>query len=132
VIPALIRKAVDKRDPFEVWGSADVTRDVVYADDFAEAVALALHKPDLGFDVFNIGSGRPEKVGDLVGWILAAADHKPRDVVYASDRPVTVRSRAFDTRRSRDVLGWTPRKGVEEGIRETVAWWRENRKGWKR
>jgi len=132
VIPALVRKAVDGQDPFEVWGSADVTRDVVYAADFAEAVALLLEKPGLTFDVFNIGSGRPVRVGDLVAWILAAAGHRPKEIRYASDRPVTVRSRAFDTTRSRAVLGWTPRQGVEEGIRETVAWWRQNRKGWKR
>jgi len=132
VIPALIRKAVDRQDPFEVWGSADVTRDVVYAGDFAQAIALMLEKKDLTFDVFNIGSGLPVKVGDLVAWILSAADHRPKNITYAADRPVSVRFRAFDTQHSRDVLGWTPAQGVPAGIRETVAWWRANRKGWQR
>ena len=35
-IPALIRKAVDRQDPFEVWGAPGVTRDVIYSEDFAE------------------------------------------------------------------------------------------------
>ncbi|MGZ6210739.1 MAG: NAD-dependent epimerase/dehydratase family protein, partial [Syntrophales bacterium] len=39
-VPALIRKAVDRMDPFEIWGSPDVARDIIYGDDFAEAVAL--------------------------------------------------------------------------------------------
>jgi GDP-L-fucose synthase len=128
----LIRKAVDRQDPFEVWGSADVTRDVVYAGDFAQAIALMLEKRDLTFDVFNIGSGLPVKVGDLVAWILSAAGHQPKNITYAADRPVSVRFRAFDTQHSRDVLGWTPAQGVPGGIRETVAWWQVNRKGWKR
>ncbi len=132
VIPALIRKAVDRQDPFEVWGSDDVTRDVVYAADFAQAVVLMLEKPDLKFGVFNIGTGRQVKVGDLVGWVLSAADHEPKKITYGAGRAAAVRFRAFDTQRARDVLGWTPQRGVEEGIRETVAWWRANRKGWQR
>ncbi len=132
VIPALIRKAVDGQDPFEVWGSADVTRDVIYAGDFAQAVALMLEKQDLKFDTFNIGSGRQVKVGDLVGWILSAAGHEPSKITYVTDRPAAVRFRAFDTQRARALLGWTPQRGVEEGIRETVAWWRLNRRGWQR
>jgi len=132
VIPALIRKAVERQDPFEVWGSSDVTRDVVYAAGFADAVALMLKKADLKFDTFNIVSGRSVAVGDIVGWVLAAAGHEPKKIAYRTDRPAAVRSRAFDTQRARTLLGWAPQKGVEEGIRATVAWWRANRKGWKR
>ncbi|MGE5280589.1 MAG: NAD-dependent epimerase/dehydratase family protein [Deltaproteobacteria bacterium] len=132
VIPALIRKAVDRQDPFEVWGSPEVTRDVVYAGDFAQAVAAILEKRDLKFDVFNVGSGAPVKVGDIVQWVLAAADHRPKEIRYGSANPAAARFRAFDTRHIREVLGWVPRTGIEEGIRQTVAWWRRNRKGWKR
>jgi len=132
VIPALVRKAVDRQDPFEVWGSQDVTRDVVYAADFAEALALMLEKEDLKYDVFNIGSGRQVKVGDLVGWVLSAADHRPQKITYGTGCEAAVKFRAFDTERARTVLGWTPRRGIEEGIRETVAWWRANKRGWQR
>lgn len=131
-IPAIIRRAVDRQDPFEVWGSPDVTRDVLPAEDFGRAIGLMLEDPRIGFDVFNIGSGVATTVGDVVAWALASADHCPKEIRYLSDKPMMVRSRLFDTTRAWKVLGWTPSLSVEEGIRRTVAWWRDNRRTWRR
>lgn len=129
-IPALIRKAVDGIDPFEVWGSPHVTRDVIYADDFARAVIMLLEREDIRFDVFNIGSGVKTTVGDVVGWALKAADHVPSRIVYNDDRPSTVPFRALDCSKAREVLGWTPEYTVEQGIKNTITWWKENKDRW--
>ncbi|UCF16776.1 MAG: NAD(P)-dependent oxidoreductase, partial [Phycisphaerales bacterium] len=86
-IPALIRKAVEKHDPFEVWGSPDVTRDVIYSEDFAGAIVAMLSNDRIIFDVFNVGSGVKTKVADVVDWALKYAEHKPSSVQYRSDRP---------------------------------------------
>jgi len=131
-IPALVRKAVDKMDPFEVWGSADVARDVIYADDFASAVVAMMNAAEIRFDVFNVGSGKTVTVGDAVTWVLAAARHAPRRITYRDDKPVTIRSRILDITKAMKLLGWKPEVGPREGIAKTVAWWQENRRHWKR
>lgn len=129
-IPAIIRKAVDKMDPFEVWGSADVVRDVVYCEDFAEAIVSLLNREKIEFDVFNIGSGIKTTVGNVVAWALEAADHKPAKVVYDANKPTTIKFRALDISRIKKVIGWSPRHSAWEGIRKTTQWWVENKGEW--
>ncbi len=132
VIPALIKKAVDRMDPFEVWGDPSVTRDVIYADDFAEAIVKMAACEQDAFEVFNVGSGEPTTVGQIVGWALKAARHEPRVVTYRQDRPTTMRYRALDCSKIRAALDWAPRHTIEEGIRKTTEWWIENKAWWNR
>lgn len=131
-IPAIIRKAVDKMDPFEVWGNAGVTRDVIYSSDFARAILLMLDNEDISFDVFNVGSGMPTKVGDVVHWALNYSGHSPSKVEYISDRPVTINFRGLDCSKLQEMLGWEPLVSTEEGIKETTQWWIKNRSWWKK
>jgi GDP-L-fucose synthase len=131
-IPALIRKAVDKDDPFEVWGSPDVTRDVIYSEDFAGAIAAMLSNDKVVFDVFNVGSGVGTTVADVVNWALKYAEHKPSSVQYRSDRPSTLKFRGLDCSKSRELLGWRPCYCIEDGISKTTEWWIENRNWWQK
>lgn len=131
-IPAIIRKAVEGMDPFEVWGSPEVTRDVVYSDDFARAVVMALCNDLTKYDIFNIGSGVKTTVGDVVEWALKYSGHKPSELKYASQRPTTIKFRALDCSKARDVLGWEPGNSPEQGVKKTTEWWMNNRSSWKR
>lgn len=130
-IPAIIRKAVDRMEPFEVWGSKDVTRDVIFSEDFGRAVAMIMDEDNIKFDIFNVGSGVETTVGDVVGWALKYAGHNPSKVRYLSDKPATIRFRGLDCTKASNVLGWKPLNSQEEGIQKTVEWWKKN-KGWWR
>jgi nucleoside-diphosphate-sugar epimerase len=132
VIPALIRKAVDKLDPFEVWGDPQVRRDVIFSEDFADAVATLALGETGGHDIFNVGYGKTTTIGELVQWVLKHANHQPRSIVYRQDRPTTRQSNALDCSKITNQLGWVPRHTVEEGIRKTTEWWVENKRTWKR
>jgi GDP-L-fucose synthase len=131
-IPALIRKAVDRMDPFEVWGNPGVTRDVVFSYDFARAVVMLLKREDLPWGIFNIGSGVYTTVGSVVEWSLKAAGHTPSKVTYNKKGPTTIQFRALDCSKAKQVIGWTPSYTIEEGIRETLKWWERNRGTWTR
>jgi GDP-L-fucose synthase len=131
-IPAIIRKAVDKMEPFEVWGSPDVTRDVIYSDDFASAAVMLLYNKDISFNIFNIGSGAKTAVEDVVGWALKYSGHEPSAVNYVSDKPTTVKSRVLDCSKAREMLGWEINNTPEKGVKKTTEWWIKNRDWWKR
>ncbi|BCS87511.1 NAD-dependent epimerase/dehydratase family protein [Pseudodesulfovibrio sediminis] len=130
-IPALIRKAVDKMDPFEVWGSPHVTRDVIYASDFARGV-LAVLNAKTDEQTFNIASGETVTVGEVVDFALKAAGHKPGEVKYIGDAPQTIQHRRLDISRIQAETGWKPCVTPEEGIRKTSEWWNANKKTWKK
>jgi nucleoside-diphosphate-sugar epimerase len=132
IIAATIRKAADRIDPFDVWGSPEVVRDVIYADDVGAAVVTMLNATDISFDIFNIGSGRMTKVGEIVDWCLDQAAHKPRNLCYNEGQPQTIRLRALDCSKARRVLGWEPGIGIEAGVRQTFEWWKANRDSWRK
>lgn len=131
-IPALVRKSVEKLNPFEVWGSPDVTRDVIFSEDFAEAIVKLLECEQVKFDVFNVGSGAAVTVDEVVKACLKHSGHQPSKVEYRSDKPVTVKNRILDCSKIKNITGWTTRHSLDDGIRKTVEWWQENQKKWTR
>lgn len=131
-IPALIRKAVGRMEPFEVWGNPAITRDVIYSEDFGGAIVALLNAPATGFDVFNVGTARLTRVGEVVDWALRFAGHTPREIVWRGDAPTSTRFRALDCAKLTRVTGWRPAISIEEGVARTTRWWRDNRDSWAR
>lgn len=131
-IPAIIRKAADKMDPFEAWGSPDAARDVLYVDDFSRAVVTLLESDKYKFDIFNIGSGVKTKVAQVVEWALKYAKHSPAKIVYNPDKPASYKSLLLDCSKIKAAINWQPQYSVEEGIRKTAEWWEENKERWAR
>ncbi|MBN1384037.1 MAG: NAD(P)-dependent oxidoreductase [Elusimicrobia bacterium] len=131
-VPAIIRKASDKMDPFEVWGSPDVTRDVLYSEDFARAIIMLLDNDKIKFDAFNIGSGIKTTVGDVVTWSLEHARHKPSKINYDLSKPTTIKFRALDISKIKKILNWQPEYTISQGIKKTVDWWMENKSSWSK
>lgn len=133
-IPALIRKADDLASShprtLEVWGGPDVTRDVIYSRDFGDAVARLLDAPHVGGRVFNVGSGRPVRVADVVKALLRLTDNEDVEVMYTAAGPSSARSRVLNCDAIFRELGWAPQTTLEDGLRETLRWWRANRTTW--
>ena len=131
-IPAIIRKAADKLDPFELWGEPDVIRDVIYCDDFAKAVVQLLDADQIKYDCFNLGSGVKTSVGDVAQWALKYTGHEPKEIKWISSGPTTIKYRALDMSQLKAAVGWEPDHTIEEGVARTAQWWLENREGWSR
>ena len=123
-VPALVRRAVERVHPYEVWGTGDETRDLVHVTDLARGCLLALEKHACA-DPINIGSGTAISVRDVVRIILDAAEYSNAKVVFNPGRPGTIRSRMVDCTKAREVLGFQPLLSLEDGIRDTVRWYRE-------
>jgi nucleoside-diphosphate-sugar epimerase len=93
---------------------------------------MLLDNEQVKFDVFNVGSGTPTTVGDVVEWALKYAGHRPRQVVYQADKPTSNRFKGLDCSKIQQRLNWRPQYTIEEGVKKTTAWWIENRSWWKR
>jgi Nucleoside-diphosphate-sugar epimerases len=128
-IPALIRKAVDRMDPFEVWGSGDIVRDVIYYTDFAQAVLALLHSTATS-GVFNLGTGAVVTVADVVREALRAAGHVPSSIDYVGEKPQGIARRMLDCGKIQRATGWRPRVGLADGMALTTQWWTSNKGTW--
>jgi len=126
VIPALIRRAVAKENPFVVWGRSDVVRDFLHISDLVRGSLLAVeHLPDC--EPVNIGSGRPITVGEIVEATLAAAGHGQAEIVYDESKPTTIPFRLADTSKAIERLGFAPECDLLAGLQDTVDWYRAER-----
>jgi GDP-L-fucose synthase len=122
VVAALVRRAVAKLDPFEVWGTGDEVRDFLHVEDFARGCLLTMEK-HAACDPINIGYGTPVTIRRVVEIILAAAGHGNADVRFDASKPTTIPVRLVDTSKARRLLGFEPRISIESGLTDLVRWY---------
>jgi GDP-L-fucose synthase len=125
VIPSLVRKAVEKRDPFEVWGSGEEVRDFLHITDFARGCLLAVERHAV-CDPINIGYGSGVTIRRLVELILQAADHGDADVRFDTSKPTAIPIRLADISKAKRLLGFEPQIPIETGLRDLVRWYAAN------
>lgn len=135
LIPLIINNALLGKD-LPVYGDGKNVRDWLYVGDHCEAILTALQKGQVG-RTYNIG-GNSEKqnievvrlvcdlVDEMVG-TLPSGKSRQELIRFVTDRPGHDRRYAIDASRIRDELGWEPSMTFEEGIRNTVKWYLENR-----
>ncbi len=121
-IIALIRRAVEKCDPYIVWGTGEQDRDFTFVDDIVEGSLLATEKITDGTPV-NLGTAKRYKIKDVVQMIFDVVGWRPKQLVFDPTKPVGVLSRALDNNRAKKLLGWEPRYDLMAGLKLTVDWY---------
>jgi len=123
VVPALLRKAIERMDPFEVWGDGKDIKDLIYVEDFVEGILLAMEKMEK-YDPINIGTGVPVTVRDVLGAALEAADYTDAKIEYDTSKPSMIPKRLIDVSKAESLLGFKAHTTLKEGIRKTVEWYK--------
>ncbi len=110
-------------DECVVNGDGEQTRDYVYVEDVANAVARALARPDVA-GIVNIGTAAETSVNELYRRLarLAGVMRAPR---HGPPRPGEQRRSVLDATRAKARLGWTPAASLDEGLAKTVAWFKQ-------
>ena len=129
VLSALVARFEDARrrraPSVTLWGSGKPRREFLYCDDLADAVFLLLTRRALPKALpLNVGGGRAVSIRELARKAAAAVGYEGR-VLWDRSKPDGAPVKVLDSRRVR-ALGWRPRVSLEEGLRRTVAWRREN------
>lgn len=126
VIPALIKKCLDAarsgQDEITVWGSGAATREFLYVEDAAEAIALAAERYD-GPRPINIGSGREISIKALVELIAEICGFSGR-IRWDAAKPDGQPRRLLDTSRAKEFLGFQAGTHFRRGLERTIEWYR--------
>ena len=125
VIPALILKAVNRMNPFEVWGNGEDVRSFTYSDDVAEGLMLVVEKYAVA-EAINICTKETHTVKEVVKILFNYLEFHPQ-VLFSTDKPSLIPYKVSDSSRARELLGWEARVGLEEGLKRTVDWYLEYR-----
>ncbi len=128
LIPLFITNAIDDV-PLPLYGDGLQERDWLHVRDHCRAIDLLIDAGASG-EVYNVGGGNHVKNVDLTRRILELVG-KPESLIRpVTDRPGHDRRYSLDTTKLRG-LGWHPDVPFDAGLRETVAWYRQNEGWWR-
>jgi GDP-L-fucose synthase len=127
VIPALIRKMIEAGgEEIVLWGDGTPTREYLYVDDCVEGLRLAAERYD-GPEPVNLGTGVETSIRETAE-IVAAAVGFNGEIRWDTSMPNGQPRRSLDSSRAATLFGFESRVPLEEGIRRTVAWFRDQRR----
>ncbi len=122
VLPAMIRKIheakINNQTAFEIWGTGSPLREFLYVDDMADASLVLMQKYD-ETDFINVGGGQEVSVRELALIIQKTVGYEG-EMIFDKSRPDGAPRKILDGSKM-SAMGWTPRVGLEEGIRLTYA-----------
>ena len=128
VIPGLIRKcceAADRNDPeLAVWGTGTASREFLYVEDAAEGIVAAAERVDEPTPI-NLGTGREVLIRDLVGMIVKLTGFEG-EIAWDASKPDGQPRRCLDTSKATRMMEWTAGVELEDGLKRTVDFFREN------
>lgn len=124
VVASLIRKAVNKQNPFEIWGTGEESKDFLYIDDLIDGIFLALLK-DSPLEVYNIASGKNISINNLAKIILNKCNFYP-EINYNQNKPSTILFRSISIEKAKKELGFFPKTSLQEGISNTLCWYKKH------
>jgi UDP-glucose 4-epimerase len=124
-IAALINRSVRREDPFVVWGDGLQERGFTYITDIVDGIIRATEVVTDGTPL-NLGVDWRVNMKRVVELIHSYLDFEPSKIVYDESKPVGPISRALDISKTKKVTGWFPRVAIEDGLRSTVTWHKQN------
>ena len=131
VTAALIRRVVARQNPFEVWGTGNDVRDLLYIDDFIDGLVLAFAKSERYLAV-NIAAGSGHTIKEVIRTLLEVDDFANAEIRFDLSKPQMIPVRLIDNTLACEKLGFRPRWTLRDGLAKTVTWYREHAKDWTR
>ena len=120
VISLFIKALLDGTRPV-IYGDGGQTRDFTFVTNVVAGVLSAAEAPDVGGEVFNVATGGRVSLNDLLATLkkIIGSDVEP---IYQEGRMGDVRDSQADITKAGRLLGYRPAVTLEEGLRQTVAW----------
>ena len=128
LIPLTVLNALHG-DPLPVYGDGRQIRNWLYVEDFARAIDAALERGRPG-QVYNVGGPSEDENIHVVKRIIELTGRDESLIEYVTDRPGHDRRYSLSSEKIRAELGWEPRMEFDEGLANTVAWYRDNEWWW--
>jgi dTDP-glucose 4,6-dehydratase len=129
-IPRQITEILEGRKP-KLYGTGENVRDWIHTEDHSAGVLTILEEGQIG-ETYLIGANGEKNNKEVVELILKLMGKDPHDYEHVNDRPGHDLRYAIDASKLRNELGWQPKyTNFEEGLEDTIAWYKNNEAWWK-
>jgi len=122
VTPASIIKVATRLDPIPVWGDGTEIRDLLYVEDFVEALQLIMEKEE-NHEIYNVGSNCGYSVNHVID-VLKEIEGLESPIEYVNNKAPMIPTRLIDSFKVYDKLGWTAKTTIYEGLEKTLNWYK--------
>lgn len=129
LIPLMITRALNNQ-PLPVYGKGENVRDWLYVEDHCIAIDLIIHKGTVG-EVYNIGGHNERTNIEVVKTILKELNKPDSLITYVKDRAGHDLRYAIDPTKIKNELGWEPKTQFNDGVKQTIKWYLNNRNWWE-
>jgi dTDP-glucose 4,6-dehydratase len=129
VIPLFTTNALDD-ESLPMYASTQNKREWLHVLDHCEAIDLVLRAGRPG-ETYNVGSGIEATIEEIADRVLELTGKPASLKTIVPDRPGHDRRYLLDASKISEELGWTPTRGFDDGLAETVAWYEGNRGWWE-
>jgi CDP-glucose 4,6-dehydratase len=126
IVPGTIRSLVENRRPV-LRSDGNMTRDYVYVKDVVEAYMLladGVTRDDVSGEAFNFGCEQPVTVMEITRRIQRLMGRTDLEPLILNQVKGEIAAQYLHCGRARDAFGWSPRYGLDQGLMETIEWYR--------
>ena len=120
---SLIMKAINKMDPFVIWGDGNPIREYIYARDAAKGMLLAMENYCVG-DPINLASGEFVSISELARKILKLTNTSP-EIKFDKEKPSGQKRRVLSNKKAKEKIGFVAETSLDVGIEETIKWYKQ-------
>lgn len=133
MVPLFITRLL-KRQPITLNHGGRQVRDWVFVEDHARAIETIITAPreQVAGEVFNIGTGKATSIRAVAELINRELGLGPEYIQVAESSQVETMGNVGISRRVKEKLGWAPETTLEQGLQQTIAWYKDNRSWWDR
>lgn len=122
VTPASVIKVATRLNPIPVWGDGTEIRDLLYVEDFVEALQIIMEKEE-NHEIYNVGSNCGYSVNHVID-VLKEIEGLDSPIDYVNNKAPMIPTRLIDSFKIYDKLGWSAKTTIYEGLEKTLNWYK--------
>jgi dTDP-glucose 4,6-dehydratase len=128
VVPLFTTLALDDQ-PLPLYASTQNRREWIHVEDHCRAILAVIERGREG-ETYHVGTGDERSISEVADAVLAATGKPSSLKTIVPDRPGHDRRYLLDSAKLRAELGWRPQIAFDDGLRQTVEWYAQNRDWW--